>query len=69
MSENLWITQFEINKLIDKRIALSEAQLTALTDLVIEQGKLLQQLAKATEPTEPTGCVAKHCACSDIGEL
>lgn len=62
MSEKLWASQLEINEIFDKRAALTDAQLTALTELVIEQGKLLAQLAK------PTGCTGKHCACKD-GEM
>ena len=68
MSENIWESQLEINQIFDKRLALAGEQLTALTELVIAQGKLIQQLAQPTEPTEPTGCQAKHCACKD-GEM
>jgi hypothetical protein len=65
MSENIWESQLEINQIFDKRLALAGEQLTALTELVIAQGKLIQQLA---QPTEPTGCTGKHCACKD-GEM
>lgn len=68
MSENIWESQLEINQIFDKRLALAGEQLTALTELVIAQGKLIQQLAQATEPTEPTGCTGKHCACK-AGEM
>lgn len=68
MSENLWESQLEINKIFDKRLALAEEQLTALTQLVIELSKVLNQVVKPTEPTEPTGCIGKHCACKD-GEM
>jgi hypothetical protein len=68
MSENIWESQLEINKIFDKRLALAGEQLTALTELVIAQGKLIQQLAQPTEPTEPTACTGKHCACKD-GEM
>jgi hemoglobin-like flavoprotein len=68
MSENIWESQLEINQIFDKRLALAGEQLTALTELVIAQGKLIQQLAQPTEPTEPTGCTGKHCACKD-GEM
>jgi hypothetical protein len=68
MSENLWESQLEINKIFDKRLALAEEQLTALTQLVIELSKVLNQVVKPTEPTEPTGCTGKHCACKD-GEM
>ena len=65
MSENLWESQLEINKIFDKRLGLAEEQLTALTQLVIELSKVLNQVVK---PTEPTGCTGKHCACKD-GEM
>jgi hypothetical protein len=68
MSENLWESQLEINKIFDKRLALAEEQLTALTQLVIELSKVLNQVVKPTEQTEPTGCTGKHCACKD-GEM
>jgi hypothetical protein len=68
MSENLWESQLEINKIFDKRLALAEEQLTALTQLVIELSKVSRLLVKPTEPTEPTGCTGKHCACKD-GEM
>ena len=68
MSENIWESQLEINQIFDKRLALAGEQLTALTELVIAQGKLIQQLAQPTEPTEPTGCTGKHCACK-AGEM
>ena len=68
MAENIWESQLEINQIFDKRLALAGEQLTALTELVIAQGKLIQQLAQPTEPTEPTGCTGKHCACKD-GEM
>lgn len=65
MSESLWKSQLEINELIDKRFDLSETQLTKLTDLVIEQGKLLQQLTLFTKPVEPELCTGKHCKCGN----
>ena len=65
MSDNIWESQLEINTIFDKRMALTEKQLTALAELVIAQGKVLRQLAKLTEPTEPTGCTGKHCVCQD----
>ena len=65
MSENIWESQLEINQIFDKRLALASEQLTALTELVIAQGKLLSQLA---QPTEPTGCDGKQCACK-AGEM
>lgn len=68
MSKELWDSQLEINQIFDKRLALAGEQLTALTELVIAQGKLIQQLAQLTEPTEPTGCTGKHCACK-AGEM
>lgn len=69
MSKEIWESQLDINKIFDKRLALAGEQLTALTELVIAQGKLIQQLAGyPTTPTEPTGCTGKHCACKD-GEM
>jgi hemoglobin-like flavoprotein len=68
MSEKLWASQLEINQIFDKRLALAGEQLTALTELVIAQGKLIQQLAQLTEPTEPTGCDGKQRACK-AGEM
>jgi len=65
MSENIWESQLEINKICDKRIALLDQQLSAVTALVIRQGELLQELAKLAAPTD---CTAKHCTC-DIGEM
>jgi hypothetical protein len=65
MSDKLWESQLEINKIFDKRLALAEEQLTALTQLVIELSKVLNQVVK---PTEPAGSKAKHRA-SDIGEM
>jgi hypothetical protein len=65
MSENIWESQLEINKICDKRIALLDQQLSAVTALVIRQGELLQELAKLAAPKD---CEAKHCAC-DIGEM
>ena len=65
MSDNIWESQLEINTIFDKRMALTEKQLTALTELVIAQGKLIAQLSAPTEPTEPTTCTGKHCACQD----
>ena len=62
MSENMWESQLEINQIFDKRLALAGDQLTALTELVIAQGKLIQQLAN------PSPCIGKHCACKD-GEM
>jgi hypothetical protein len=59
MSDKLWQSQLEINQIFDKRLALTDKQLTALTELVIEQGKIIAQLTK----TEP--CTGKHCACQD----
>ena len=59
MSDKLWESQLEINKIFDKRLALAEEQLTALTQLVIELSKVLNQVVK------PTGCTGKHCACKD----
>jgi hypothetical protein len=67
MSENIWESQLEINKICDKRIALLDQQLSAVTALVIRQGELLQQLAKLAAP-KPADCTAKHCTC-DIGEM
>jgi hemoglobin-like flavoprotein len=71
MSNSVWESQLEINQIFDKRIALAGDQVTALTELVIAQGKLIQQLSelvKPTTPTTPTGCQARHCACAD-GEM
>lgn len=69
MSKEIWESQLDINKIFDKRLALASEQLTALTELVIAQGKLIQQLAGyATTPTTPTDCQARHCACKD-GEM
>jgi hypothetical protein len=71
MSKEIWESQLEINQIFDKRLGLASDQVTALTELVIAQGKLIQQLAdlvKPTTPTEPTGCTGKHCACKD-GEM
>ena len=65
MSENIWESQLEINKICDKRIALLDQQLSAVTELVIRQGELLQELAKLAAPQGGTG---KHRA-SDIGEM
>lgn len=62
MSENIWESQLEINQIFDKRLALNGDQLTALTELVIAQGKLIQQLATSAV------CKGKHCACQD-GEM
>ena len=62
MSDKLWESQLEINEIFDKRLALAGDQLTALTELVIAQGKLIQQLAA------PAACTGKHCACKD-GEM
>jgi|688.fasta_scaffold2233045_1 hypothetical protein len=71
MSKEIWESQLEINQIFDKRLALAGDQVTALTELVIAQGKLIQQLAevvKPTTPTTPTDCTAKHCLC-DLGEM
>lgn len=71
MSKEIWESQLDINKIFDKRLALASEQLTALTELVIAQGKLIQQLAglvNPTDPTGPTGCTGKHCACKN-GEM
>ena len=69
MSKEIWESQLDINKIFDKRLALAGEQLTALTELVIAQGKLIQQLAGyPTTPTTPTECQARHCACKD-GEM
>ena len=71
MSKEIWESQLEINQIFDKRLALAGDQVTALTELVIAQGKLIQQLAdvvKPTTPTTPTDCTAKHCLC-DMGEM
>jgi hypothetical protein len=71
MSENIWESQLEINQIFDKRFALLDQQLTAVTELAIAQGKMLAELAKLlqpTTPTTPTGCTGKHCACKD-GEM
>jgi hypothetical protein len=62
MSENIWESQLEINKIFDKRLALAGDQLTALTELVIAQGKLIQELAA------PAVCKGRHCACRE-GEM
>ena len=62
MSDKLWESQLEINEIFDKRLALAGDQLTALTELVIAQGKLIQQLAA---PAAGTG---KHSAGKD-GEM
>jgi hypothetical protein len=64
MSKELWDSQLEINQIFDKRIALLDQQLSAVTELAIAQGKMLAELAKLL----PTGCQAKHCACKD-GEM
>jgi hypothetical protein len=60
MSDNIWESQLEINTIFNKRMALTEKQLTALTELVIAQGKLIAQLSAPAEP-----CTGKHCACQD----
>jgi hypothetical protein len=68
MSKEIWESQLDINKIFDKRLALASEQLTALTELVIAQGKLIQQLAglvNPTTPTTPTDCQARHCACKN----
>lgn len=62
MSDKLWESQLEINKIFDKRLALAEEQLTALTQLVIELSKVLNQVVKPTEPADKCG---KHCGCKD----
>lgn len=62
MSEKMWESQLEINKIFDKRLSLSETQLTALTELVIELSKVQRELVK------PTDCNGKHCACK-AGEM
>jgi hypothetical protein len=62
MSKEIWESQLDINKIFDKRLALASEQLTALTELVIAQGKLIQQLAGLVNPTTPTDCQARHCA-------
>jgi hypothetical protein len=68
MSKELWDSQLEINQIFDKRIDLLDKQLTAVTELAIAQGKMLAELAKLLQPTTPTGCTGKHCACKD-GEM
>ena len=71
MSKEIWESQLDINKIFDKRLALASEQLTALTELVIAQGKLIQQLAGLVNPitpTTPTDCQARHCACKN-GEM
>jgi len=71
MSKELWDSQLEINQIFDKRIALLDQQLSAVTELAIAQGKMLAESAKLlqpTTPTTPTGCTGKHCACKD-GEM
>ena len=62
MSDKLWESQLQINEIFDKRLALAGDQLTALTELVIAQGKLIQQLAA------PAASTGKHCASKD-GEM
>ena len=62
MSENIWESQLEINQIFDKRLALAGDQLTALTELVIAQGKLIQQLSVIVAPVDKCG---KHCGCTD----
>lgn len=62
MSEKMWQSQLEINQIFDKRIGLSESQVTALTELVIAQGKLLNQLSALIAPEDKCG---KHCGCKD----
>jgi hypothetical protein len=62
MSKEIWESQLDINKIFDKRLALASEQLTALTELVIAQGKLIQQLAGLVNSTTPTDCQARHCA-------
>jgi hypothetical protein len=64
MSKEIWESQLEINQIFDKRLALAGDQVTALTELVIAQGKILSELAKVSLP----GCTGKHCACQD-GEM
>jgi hypothetical protein len=65
MSENIWDSQLEINKIFDKRLGMAEEQLALLSQLVIELSKVSRQLVK---PTEPTGCTGRHCACK-AGEM
>jgi len=54
MSKEIWESQLEINQIFDKRLALAGDQVTALTELVIAQGKLIQQLSELVKPTTPT---------------
>lgn len=68
MSKEIFESQLEINKIFDKRLAMGSEQLTLLTNLVIAQGKIIQQLADVIKPAEPADCTGKHCAC-DIGEM
>jgi hemoglobin-like flavoprotein len=68
MSKEIWESQLEINQIFDKRLALAGDQVTALTELVIAQGKLIQQLADLVKPATQAQCSAKHCACH-LGEM
>jgi hypothetical protein len=68
MSKEIWESQLEINQIFDKRLGLASDQVTALTELVIAQGKLIQQLADLVKPATSGECHAKHCAC-DLGEM
>ena len=68
MSDKLWESQLEINEIFDKRLALAGDQLTALTELVIAQGKLIQDLVELVKPTTPTSSQARHRASAD-GEM
>lgn len=62
MSDKIWQSQLEINGIFDKRIDMANEQVTALTELVIAQGKLLAQLSALVAPAEKCG---KHCGCKD----
>ena len=65
MSKEIWESQLEINQIFDKRLGMIEEQLTLLSQLTIELSQVSRKLA---QPTDPTGCTGKHCACKD-GEM
>lgn len=64
MSKEVWQSQLELNKIFDKRIDMTNAQLTKLYELVLEQSRIIVELAKAAEVKS----CGRHCACKD-GEM
>ncbi len=59
MSDKVWQSQLEINRIFDRRIDMTNEQLTKLHELVAEQSRIIVELAKAAEPSK----CGKHCAC------